>query len=648
MKKDDLLINYMRVTSCLEIERANSGHPGVALGSAPIFLALYKNMFFNPKDPKYINRDRVVFSAGHASALVYATLHLFGFDVSNKDLQNFRQLNSKTCGHPEVELSGIDASTGPLGQGIAMSVGLAIAERYLGEKYKTSDGQNLINHYTYCFCGDGCLMEGVAQEAISLAGNLALNKLILLYDKNDITIEGSTNISNKEDVAQKFNACNWNVLDIKNGNDVWQIEKAIKKAQHSNKPTIIICHTQIGFGSEFAGQSCVHGKPLNKEQIQNLRKNLNYFEKDFVLPQGAKEYVDELLEKKIARYNLEQQLLSSYKEKEKANYHALFSSDFKFKYSPMATFDKKIDMRKAGKELLNSCNFSSSFLGGSADLSPSTMFYYEDAKLFDDKNFQGKTLSFGIREHAMGAICNGIALHNKGIRAFCSTFLSFENYMTPAIRLSALMNVPVLYYFSHDSIAVGEDGPTHQPIEQLATLRAMPNLVVFRPCGKNELAGALEYYFSHSRPVAIVIPRQTLDFVCDSYEKASLGGYIIKDEKKYKFTLCGAGSDCVTLCNVAQKLAQNGLKCRVVSMVSTELFDAQSIKYKDSILDKSKPIVCVESSSDNIWYRYATSPNHVLKLDTFGLSGKANDVLDYFGMSEKKLYERILNLFEKK
>lgn len=646
MKIDDLLTGYLRVTSCLEIEKANSGHPGVALDGAPIFLALYKNMFFNPKDPKHINRDRIVFSAGHASALVYATLHLFGFNVSNKDLQNFRQLGSKTCGHPEVELGGIDATTGPLGQGIAMSVGLAVAESFLRESFRENSAYSPIDHYTYCFCGDGCLMEGVAQEAVSLAGNLRLNKLILLYDKNDITIEGSTKISNQEDVEKKFLACNWNVIKVQNGNDVNVIDKAIKKAKKATKPTIIICQTKIGYGSEFVGQNSVHGKPLNRAQIDTLRKNLKYFEEDYKIPQEAQEYISKLLEEKIERYEKEKQLLEKYKVAEKQKYHALTSSDFKFKFSPIVPENGKVDMRKAGKEILNSCQFVSSFIGGSADLSPSTMFCYENGSRFDIGNPTGKTLSFGIREHAMGAICNGIALHNKGIRAFCSTFLSFENYMTPAIRLSALMNTPVLYYFSHDSIAVGEDGPTHQPVEQLATLRAMPNLIVFRPCGRNELAGALKFYFSNSRPVSIVIPRQVLDYVGDDYDKTAYGGYILKDEENFTATLCGAGSDCVTLYKVAQKLSKKGVKCRVVSMSSTEIFDAQAQEYQKNILDRSKPIICVESSSDNIWFKYATDPKYVINLTQFGKSGKADEVLDYYNLSEEKLTKRILSLLK--
>lgn len=646
MKIDDLLTGYLRVTSCLEIEKANSGHPGVALDGAPIFLALYKNMFFNPKDPRYINRDRIVFSAGHASALIYATLHLFGFNVSNKDLQNFRQLGSKTCGHPEVELDGIDATTGPLGQGIAMSVGLAVAERFLRESFKTESGYSPIDHYTYCFCGDGCLMEGVAQEAVSLAGNLRLNKLILLYDKNDITIEGSTKISNQEDVEKKFLACNWNVFKVSNGNDVNAVDKAIKKAKKATKPTIIICQTKIGYGSEFVGQNSVHGKPLNRAQIDTLRKNLKYFEEDYNIPQEAQEYISKLLEEKIVKYKKEKQLLEKYKIAEKLKYHALTRSDFKFKFSPIVPENGKVDMRKAGKEILNSCQFVSSFIGGSADLSPSTMFCYENGFRFDIGNPTGKTLAFGIREHAMGAICNGIALHSKGIRAFCSTFLSFENYMTPAIRLSALMNTPVLYYFSHDSIAVGEDGPTHQPVEQLATLRAMPNLIVFRPCGRNELAGALKFYFSNSRPVSIVIPRQVLDYVGDDYDKTAYGGYILKDEENFTATLCGAGSDCVTLYKVAQKLSKKEVKCRVVSLPSTEIFDAQVQEYQESILDKSKPIICVESSSDNIWFKYATDPKYVINLNQFGKSGKPSQVLDYFNLSEEKLTKQILSLLK--
>lgn len=640
---NNLIVNYLRYTSCLEIEKANSGHPGVALGGAPIVFSIFKNMFFNPKDATYINRDRVVFSAGHASSLIYACMNMFGYDITVDDLKSFRQLKSKTSGHPEIELAGIDASTGPLGEGVAMAVGLALAESHLNKVYQVGE-YSPINHHTFCFCGDGCLMEGVAQEAITIAGNLKLNKLILLYDKNDITIEGSTTLSNMENVEQKFLSCNWNVIKVEDGNQVEQIDKAIIKAKNSDKPTIIICKTQIGYGSDLAGKNTVHGKPLNRQQLDILRQNLDYFVPDWEIPNQVKKEIDKLLLIKKDEYNKQIKLLEKYKRVNNKYYDNLVNGYCNCNLLDLVNEhkDSQIDLRKVGHKIINQL-FDSNLIGGSADLAPSTLMYFENCGYFDSKNRQNKNIAYGIREHVMGAISNGIALHG-GLRSFCSTFFSFCNFLSPAIRLSALMKVPVLYYFTHDSIATGEDGPTHQPVEQIATLRAMPDINVFRPCGQNEMLAGFSDFINNSRPVVLVVAKQVLQSVPDDFKKAEKGGYVIKEVKDFDATIVATGSDVNTCFEVSKNLEKYGINTRVVSMPCTELFDKQSNKYKQSVLDSSKPIICVESSSDNIWYKYTNCNDYVIKLDRFGLSGKSKEVVDYLGFSVEKLTKKILKL----
>ena len=641
--EENIVTNYLRYTACLEIERANSGHPGIALSGAPIIYSIFKNMFFNAKDSRFINKDRVVFSAGHASALIYACMNLFGFDISTDDLKNFRQIKSKTTGHPEVQLAGIDASTGPLGEGIGMAVGFAIAESYLNETLKV-DNFSPINHYTFCFCGDGCLMEGVAQEAITIAGNLKLNKIILLYDKNDITIEGELGISNKEDIKQKFLACNWNVLEVDDGNNVGEIDKKIGQAKLSDKPTIIICKTQIGFGSDLAGKNTVHGKPLSRQQLEILRNNLNYFVPDWEIPQQVKNEIKILTDKNQKEYDKQVKLIENFKNKCPQKYAQLTGHYCNFDLSKMVskTQEDKCDLRKFGHKVINNL-WDSDLIGGSADLAPSTMLYFENCRYFDADNRQNRNIGYGIREHAMGAISNGISLHGA-VRGFCSTFLCFANFLTPSIRLSALMSTPVLYYFTHDSIATGEDGPTHQSIEQIATLRAMPDINVYRPCGKNEMLAGFDNDLTGSRPVVLAVARQVLPSVPDDYKKAKKGGYVIKDYDDYDLTIVASGSDVCACYQVSTLLEKNNVKARVVSMPCVEVFEQQTKRYQNSILDASKPIICVESSGDNIWYKFATSNQNVIKLNTFGLSGKGEDVVDYLGFSAKKLYKKILNL----
>lgn len=645
---DDIATSYLRVTSVLEIERAKSGHPGVALGGAEIIYSIYKNAFFNPKDDKYLNRDRIVFSAGHASALIYACLHLFNFDVSKDDLKSFRQLGSKTSGHPEVGvLPGIDASTGPLGQGIAMAVGLAIAEMFLANKYNKK-GFDIVNHYTYCFCGDGCLMEGVAEEAIEIAGNLGLNKLILLYDKNDITIEGDTSISNKSNVKEKFLSRNWNVIEVKDGNCTKEVSKAINLAKKSeDKPTVIITKTKIGFGSDLEGTNTVHGKPLTKEQIDNLRAKLNYFVPDFQIDSKLQDYVDDILSFKMEEYERQKKLLNAYKKEFPSEYKELFETSFDFDFSKYVkdSSDSKIDMRAAVHETLNLLQ-SKSLIGGCADVAPSTKVYFDNTKYFSRENRDGKNIAYGVREHAMGAISNGISLHG-GLRSFCSTFFSFANYLTPAIRLSALMKNPVLYIFTHDSIATGEDGPTHQSVEQIATLRAMPGISVFRPCGRNELLAGFNMFCNNNLPMCIVLPRQEILDINNSFENALHGGYKIVSKENSVASLVSTGSDVVSCYQVAQNLEKQGVIVDVISMPCVELFESQDENYKQKVIDKTKKIICVECSGDNIWYKYATNEDCVIKLNSFGLSGKGEEVLDYFGFSVDKLTKQILEILKK-
>ena len=645
---NETLVNYLRITSCLEIEKAGSGHPGVCLDGAPIAFSIFKNAKRDCKNPKWENRDRIVFSAGHASALVYACLNLFGYDISVADLQSFRQLGSKCKGHPEVDIPGVDATTGPLGQGVGMAVGMAIAEEYLRNKFAHGN-LSPIDHYVYCFVGDGDLMEGVAQEAISFAGTQRLSRLILLYDKNDITIEGSTNLSNRENVKQKFVAMGWNVFEVKNGNSVRDIDKAILQAKKSDKPNIIIVRTKIGFGSELEGSAAVHGKPLNMKQIEHLRKNLGYFVSDWTLNFEQKEEIQAILRKKQQELALFNQNMDEYKRKfpkDFAEYQNIIGNkDIKFSTLIEKT-EGKFDGRKTLGKVFNKIFDIVPMLSLCADLTPSTKTNIVGGGNFSAEDRTGRNIMLGIREHAMGAVCNGIVL--SGLPALCSTFMSFENYMTPAIRLSAMMNASVLYVFTHDSILVGEDGPTHQPVEQIATLRAMPNINVFRPCGEEELLASLQCHFEGENPSAILISRSAVCGVKDNFSKALYGGYVLSDSKDYVATLVSTGTE-VPLCEkVKNNLAKKGINVRVVSMPCVEIFDRQKKSYKNKILDKSKPIICVEASSDNVWHKFVQSEEFVFNLKTFGESGTQGDVCKHFGMEENYLSKSIEKLIKNK
>ena len=667
--KDNIAVNYLRVTSALEINKANSGHTGTSLGASAIMFSMYKNAIVDCKNPNYINRDRIVFSAGHASALIYACLNLFGFDISTEDLKNFRQLDSITTGHPEVDVaSGIDVSTGPLGQGIANAVGFAIAEEYLRNKFAKGN-LSPIDHYTYCFTGDGCLMEGVAQEALSIAGNLKLSKLILLYDKNDITIEGETSLANREDVKAKFEAMGWNVLEVVNGNCVIDIDESINQAKQSTKPTIIIIKTKIGFGCDLEGSNKIHGKPLSSEQIESLRKKLNYFTQDFVIPQEVKEYIKILNEEKTKILLQQKSNLEEYRKKFPKEYKEFCELDNKFNFDVSSlvkqeSFSKnddtinevtknktvnleKYDARIEGHKILNLVGEAvPNLIGGCGDVAPSTQAFFDNSSYFTYLDRTGKNIPFGIREHAMGAICNGITLH-KGVRAFCSTFFCFANYLTPAIRMSALMKNPVLYLFTHDSITVGEDGPTHQATEQIATLRCMPNIYVFRPSGRNEILAGYQTYFKKSMPVSLILPRQVTEVVNDNFNEALMGAYLVSATNKSVATIVATGSEVILAIKAQKLLKEKNINVNVVSMPCMELFDEQSKEYKNKIIDRKKPVFCVEASTDNSLYKFATSEETILNMSSFGVSGKGEEVYAKYGFTPENLTKKVENYLNK-
>lgn len=666
-------VNALRIMSVNMIEKANSGHPGVCLGAAPIFYSLYKKANVVPSEPKFFNRDRIVCSAGHASAILYSTLNLFGYNISINDLKQFRKLGSITSGHPEEDLTpGVDVSTGPLGQGVANAVGLAIAETHLASKFNKPN-YNIVDHYTYCFCGDGCLMEGVALEAISLAGHLALNKLILLYDKNDITIEGKLDNANNEDVVAKFKAVNWNVLEVEDANDIDAICNSIDKAKESkDKPTVIVIKSHIGFGSELQDNAKVHGSPLNREQIAFLRENLGYDESDWVYPKEVLKHMKAVVEDKNSAYKNYQKMYKEYSKEYPLEYKQLnYQLNNSFDFATMCR-DYLEEMQKedkstrdlAGKIINYFKDKDLSLIGGSADLAPSTKVFFKDEEYFTKGNRSARNIHYGIREHAMGAISNGIALHG-GLKPFCSTFFTFENYMTPAVRMSALMNLPVTYYFTHDTIAVGEDGPTHQPVEQIATLRAMPNLKVFRPCGEAEVLAGMYLALTTKNPTALILSRQKIEKTHDDFYGALNGAYVVKhgnyyDKKvfynnqyitkrceEYDATVLCSGSEVLLALKIAELLAEKGITLRVVSMPCVEVFEESlDDMYKNYILGNNK-VMAIELSSDSIWYKYVTNRNYVFNLNDFGKTGSENDLYDHFGFSVEKLAEKIEKMFVK-
>ena len=640
-------ITAMRILGVEAITKAKSGHPGIVLGAAPILHTLVtKHLNVNPNDDKSFDRDLFILSAGHGSALLYSAYHLMGFDISIDDLKNFRQTHSKTPGHPEVNwVSGVDATTGPLGQGITMGVGMAVAEEFLASKFNTKN-LDVVNHYTYVICGDGDLQEGVCQEAMSFAGHQKLGKLIVLYDSNDVQLDGFVNMANTENVKAKYESMNWNYILVKDGNNIEAIDKAIIEAKScKDKPSIIEVKTVIGFGAPGSGTSAIHGKPLNAEQLQEVKKFYNWNEEAFTAPQAVydlyKEAVNNLGVKKENEWNkkLEQlkvENLDLYNEFVKA-----MNNEFDFgsvsTYKAGESVSTRVAGGKAVTEMSNNCPY---MIGGSADLTCSTMIKGNDGN-FEPTNRQGRNINFGVREFAMGAIANGMNLHG-GVKSFTGAFFVFSDYMKPAMRLAAIMKVPTVYAFSHDTIAVGEDGPTHQPVEQLLGLRAVPNLLTFRPADANETVYAYQYAFNAKYPSAVLMTRQNLPVLENtSYDGVTKGAYVISEAKgKVDGILLATGSE-VSLAIEAQKeLANEGINVRVVSMPSTELFDMQPKEYKEAVLPKGVFTLAIEMGSTLGWYKYA---DEVMGIDKFGISSPLKEVVSLYGFNVKNVIETYKN-----
>ena len=646
-KIDELSVATIRSLCIDEINKAKSGHPGMALGSAPILYTLFtRHLVANPKEPEWFNRDRFVLSAGHASALLYAMLHLSGYEVSLDDIKQFRQLGSLTPGHPEYRWTkGVDATSGPLGQGIAQAVGMAMAEESIRANYK--DGEKIMNHYTYALCGDGCLQEGISQEAMSLAGHQKLNKLILFYDANQVTLDGALDLSFSEQVKTRFLASEWNVLEVADGNDIEAIDKAIVEAKKSkDKPTMILIHTVIGFGSAKQGTCKVHGNPLGEEDGKHAKVDVYGFDHpDFFIPDEVrKQFEDTFVARGLEAYEAYQAAFEEYKKNhatEAERFESLINLDVD-KYLPNVMPDfvegSATSTRVASGKALNAFMLKlPNLIGGSADVAGSVMTKLDGGTDFTPASREGHNINWGIREFAMASAQNGMLLHG-GLRTYVGCFAVFADYMKAAIRMAALSHLPAIYLFSHDSIAVGEDGPTHQPIEQLAMLRSIPNMCVIRPCDERETYAAwAEALRSKRTPVALILSRQNLPLLAgSSAEGLAKGAYVIsKEAKKAQLEIIATGSE-VSLAVEAQKLLkEEGVDVRVISMPSWELFAKQDKEYQDSVLSLPwEKRVSVEMLSTFGWDRYA---KYHMGMDTFGASAPAKDVIAKFEFTADRL-----------
>ena len=650
MKNDNLCVNSIRLLSMDAINNAKSGHPGIALGAAPILYSLYgKIMNVSPKAEKHLLRDRFVMSAGHGSALLYATLHSLGFSFSKNDLKNFRTVNSRCPGHPECESdNAIDASTGPLGQGLANAVGMAIAEKHLASIFNKPD-YKLFDNYTYCLVGDGCLMEGISHEALSLAGTLKLNKLIVIYDSNNVSLDAKTNVAFTQNTKQVFLGYGFNVIEVKDGNNVDKITAAIKKAKNSSKPSLVIVNTVIGYGSSLAGSNKVHGAPLGDDETLKLRAKLGVVGEPFEINTKAQEYFETLKTRYDSVKKEFDERMQTYKKHYPSDYRIL-NMYLKNDFSDIDNFVSKLEnkntsTRVASGEILNCLaeNYSN-LIGGCADVMSSTKAQVYSANFHE--NPVGRNIMFGVREFAMGAIANGLSLYGC-LTPFVSTFMVFADYLKPALRMSALTKQRVLYILTHDSLMVGKDGPTHQPIEQMAMFRSQPNTYTFRPCDYTETCASYAVALNKFAPSVLVLTRQDLEPMTSNYEKAKQGAYILKEEsKKLDAVLIATGSEVKTAIDVQQELEAAGFGVRVVSMPCMELFDEQTNDYKEKVLGKDVPTFAIELSSDLSFYKYIKA-GEVIGTTTFGLSGSPDDVLKEFKLDTKSIVARIKKQLKK-
>lgn len=654
---DSLAIDNLRYLSACEISNAKSGHTGISVGASAIFYSLFKGALkFNPKDGGYFNRDRFTMCAGHASALLYATLHMFGFNYSMDDLKIFRKEGSKTKGHPSVNPKlGVDATGGPLGQGIPMAVGMAIAEKKLADRFN-KENYNIIDHYTYCFAGDGSLMEGVTHEASSLAGTLKLNKLIVLYDSNNITIEGDTNLAFTEDVLLRYKALGWNTLEVKNGNDYDEIVGAINLAKtEKTRPTIIKINTTIGYKTCMAGSNKAHGTPLSPEQLVEYRTILGIDYPDFYVQDDVKKHLMEVVSDKIKAVENEEKLLKEYKKVYPKEFEELqrWLSDYYSNNLDIDQFSGSAESeatRKSSEAIINYlADKIPNLLSGSADLSPSVGTRIKNDTNFSAENIGGRNLCFGVREHAMGSICNGIALHG-GFRVICSTFMVFSDYMRHSIRMSALMGANVIYVLSHDSIAVGEDGATHQPVEFNAMYRATPNLNYIRPADFNETVGAYKIAFgSQKTPTIICLTRQKVYSLAPKTQKdITLGAYEVLPCKNPNCLIIASGSEVQISVEAGELLKKYGVNAKVVSMPCKNLFDEASEVYKNTILPSVvRTRIFVEAGNDDGLYKYVGLDGLVVGVNTFGHTGNGEKLMEEFGFTAQNIVKSVLNLIKR-
>ncbi len=657
MNQSELSIATIRSLGIDMINKANSGHPGMVLGSAPALYSLFtKEYKVFPAHSQWINRDRFVLASGHASSLLYSLLHLSGFQVSMDDLKQFRQWGSCTPGHPEVELTdGVDASSGPLGQGIPMAVGMAMAEAFLATRYNKKD-YPVIDHYTYVLCGDGDMQEGVTYEASSLAGHLSLGKLIVLYDANNVTLDGPLNYSFSEDVKKRYESMNWQVICVQDGNDYEAIAKAIKKAKKEvYKPTLIIVNTIIGFGSRNQGTSKVHGAPLGEEDGQYAKRQYGFEYDNFFVPEEVyDDFKKNVFNRGKRAYNKWNKMMDTYKTEYPDLYQELFQNiNDEYSFDETAFIEEYQDgiseaTRVTSEKLINAIAAQNpTFLSGTADLASSTKTIIKNAERFSCENYGGRNLFFGIREFAMVAIMNGMTLH-KGIKVAAGGFMVFSDYFKAALRMACLMKLPIILPLSHDSIAVGEDGPTHQPVEQLAMLRSMPNSQVIRAADAYEMCGAWKKAVeTNDCPTALILTRQNVtNFTHATYEDVCHGAYVVSQEKDNLDGIIIATGSEVELAMQAQKaLLEQGKDVRVVSMPSMELFDQQDDSYKEKVLPKHiRKRLAVEMACDFGWHKYVGLDGKVISVNQFGASAPANIVIQEYGFTVENIVETYLSL----
>lgn len=659
MNVDNLCVNTLRILSAEGVQKANSGHPGLPMGSAPMAYALWaKHLKHNPKNPGWVDRDRFVLSAGHGSMLLYSLLHVFGYDVSIDDLKNFRQFGSKTAGHPEHgHTPGVETTTGPLGQGVANAVGMAMTEAHLAATFNQPNYE-VVNHYTYTLMGDGCMMEGITSEACSLAGTLKLGKLIAFYDSNKITIEGSTDIAFTEDVAKRFDAYHWHVQIIEDGNDVEAISVAIEKAKAvADKPSLIIVKTIIGYGCpERQGKASAHGEPLGEDNIACTKANLGFPpDESFYVPTEVKTHMNSIVAKGEQAEQAWDELFSGYCKtfpELAKQWDIYFNSALPIDLTQdeaFFTFAGKNATRNSSYEVLNRlCKVIPNFFGGSADLAPSNKTYMKDMGDFFPGCYEGKNLHFGVREFAMASAANGMALHG-GVRPYVATFFVFSDYMKHSMRLSALMKLPVVYVLTHDSIGVGEDGPTHEPIEQLIAARSIPGFTVIRPADSKETAAGWLLALTRKGPTALVLTRQNLPLYEGTGMNVQKGAYILSDSKKVvpDVILMASGSEVEQIMEAQKVLREKGVDARVISMPSWELFEEQSPDYQESVLPKAVRVrVAVEAGSPMGWHKYVGLDGKVIAMETFGASGPADVLFKHFGFTVDNVVQTTLSVIK--